>query len=104
MYGDNKTTDIFCGFSSAFLHYFMLVYFGWTAAEALNLYFSLVKVFEAKTISRYPLKAGLIVWCKSQQCNCVLCCEMSSLTHAVVPLVVVIISAGAGNEYYVNDV
>ena len=40
----------------------MLAYFGWTAAEALNLYFSLVKVFEAKSISHYTVKAGLIIW------------------------------------------
>ena len=63
-YGDAKAVDIACGFSSALLQYFMLAYFGWTAAEALNLYFSLVKVFEAKTISSYTLKAGLIVWRK----------------------------------------
>ena len=63
-YGDTKTIDIICGVSSALLQYFMLVYFGWTVAEALNLYFSLVKVFEVKIIRRYTLKAGLIVWRK----------------------------------------
>ena len=64
-YGDTRAVDIACGSSSALLQYFMLVYFGWTAAEALNLYFSLVKVFEAKTIRHYTLKAGLVVWRKS---------------------------------------
>ena len=64
-YGDTQTVDIICGISSALLQYFMLVYFGWTAAEALNLYFSLVKVFEAKTIRHYTLKVGLIIWSKS---------------------------------------
>ena len=66
-YGDAKEVDIACGFSSALLQYFTLAYFGWTAAEALNLYFSLVKLFEAKPINSYTLKAGLIVWRKKPQ-------------------------------------
>ena len=61
-YGDTYIVDIVCGINSAILHYFMLVYFGWTAAEALNLYFSLVKVFDAKAIRHYTIKAGLLVW------------------------------------------
>ena len=64
-YGDSEAVDIICGVSSALLQYFMLVYFSWTAAEALNLYFSLVKVFEARAITSYTLKAGLIAWSKS---------------------------------------
>ena len=63
-YGDTYTVDIVCGFSSAILHYFMLAYFGWTAAEAVNLYFTLVKVFEVKSVTHYTLKAGLLVWGK----------------------------------------
>lgn len=61
-YGDTYAVDITCAISSAILHYFMLVYFGWTAAEALNLYFSLVEVLEARSIRHYTLKAGLVVW------------------------------------------
>ena len=61
-YGDTYAVDIACAISSAILHYFMLVYFGWTAAEALNLYFSLVEVLEARSIRHYTLKAGLVVW------------------------------------------
>ena len=55
-----------CEINSALLHYFMLVYFGWTAAECINLYFKLVKVLgEVPFVSEhYVLKAGLIIWCK----------------------------------------
>ena len=52
-----------CGFISALLHYFMLVFFGWTAAEAVNLYIKLVIVL-GDTIENFVLKAALIVWCK----------------------------------------
>ena len=58
--------NVVCEINSALLHYFMLVYFGWTAAEAINLYVKLVKVMETIRFvsSHYVLKAGLIVWCK----------------------------------------
>ena len=56
--------NVVCEINSALLHYFMLVYFGWTAAEAINLYVKLVKVLGAVRFlsSHYVLKAGLIVW------------------------------------------
>ena len=52
-----------CGFFAALLQYFVLVFFGWTAAEAVHLYIKLVIVF-GKNIEHYALKASLIVWCK----------------------------------------
>jgi len=52
-----------CGLVSALFQYFMLVFFGWTAAEAVNLYYKLVRVL-GKPIEHYVLKAALIVWCK----------------------------------------
>ena len=61
-YGNTDAVDIVCGFNSALIHYFMLVYFGWTAAEALNLFIRSVVVFV--NIGKYTLKAGLVVWCK----------------------------------------
>ena len=98
----------------------MLVYFGWTAAEALNLYFSLVKVFEAKTIGSYALKAGLIVWREYIYRDLIQCHDVMPSKReldidiaginfrivylTVVPLGVVIISAGAGYKYYISDV
>ena len=58
--------NVVCEINSALLQYFMLVYFGWTAAEAINLYVKLVKVMETIHFvsSHYVLKAGLIVWRK----------------------------------------
>lgn len=53
-----------CAISAALVHYFMLTYFMWTAAEAVFLYIQLVKVLGNK-IKRFSLKAGLISWCKS---------------------------------------
>lgn len=61
--GHAAPVPVLCGISAAFLQYFMLVYFGWTAAEAVYLYRKLVKVLGAN-IARYVLKAALIVWCK----------------------------------------
>ena len=52
-----------CGISAALVHYFMLVYFMWTAAEAVFLYMKLVKVLGSK-VTWFPLKAGLVSWCK----------------------------------------
>ena len=47
---------IACEINSALLHYFMLVYFGWTAAEAINLYVKLVKVMERTFLACGSLK------------------------------------------------
>ena len=54
---------ILCGVSSALLHYFLLVFFGWTAVEAVWLYIKLVKVFGIQSItSKFTLKAGIPTW------------------------------------------
>ena len=59
---------VLCGFSAAFLHYFMLVFFSWTAVEAIWLYIKLVKVFGTQAVeSLYMVKAGVPAWGK--QCN-----------------------------------
>ena len=100
-YGETHIVDIACGINSAILHYFMLAYFGWTAAEALNLYFSLVKVFEAKSISHYTVKAGLIIWGMHNYAAIII---FLMLIITVIPLGIVAISAGAGHTFYVNDV
>ena len=57
---------VVCEINSAFLHYFMLVYFGWTSAECINLYLKLVKVWGGSDLvaRHYVLKAGAIIWCK----------------------------------------
>ena len=56
---------VLCGFSAAFLHYFMLVFFTWTAVEAIWLYIKLVKVFGTQSLeSHYIIKSGVPAWCK----------------------------------------
>ena len=55
------SVEVLCGLVSALFQYFMLVFFGWTAAEAVNLYYKLVHVL-GKPIEHYVLKAALIVW------------------------------------------
>ena len=52
-----------CGISAALLQYFLLVFFGWTAVEAIFLYRNLVQVLVSQ-IAKFVLKAGLIVWSK----------------------------------------
>ena len=59
----SKSVPALCGISAALVHYFMLVYFMWTAAEAVFLFFKLVKVLGSK-INRFTLKAGLVSWCE----------------------------------------
>eukprot|EP00731_Ephydatia_muelleri_P032625 Em0024g169a len=78
----SKSVPALCGISAALVHYFMLVYFMWTAAEAVFLFIKLVKVLGNK-INHFTLKAGLLSW--------------------LVPLGIVIISAGAGYRYYYNS-
>ena len=55
--------DVLCGIFSALLHYFMLVYFFWTAAGSILLYLELVKVFGTHT-TNYVLKAAVVSWSK----------------------------------------
>ena len=54
---------VLCGISAALLQYFLLVFFGWTAVEAVYLYRNLVQVLVSQ-VSQFVLKAGLIVWSK----------------------------------------
>ena len=53
-----------CGFFSALLHYFMLAYFFWTAAEALFLFFKLVRVLRG-SMNTYVYVAMAVCWGKS---------------------------------------
>ena len=54
---------VLCGISAALLQYFLLVFFGWTAVEAVYLYRNLVQVLVSE-IYQFVLKAGLIAWSK----------------------------------------
>ena len=54
--------NIFCGFLGALLYYFMLVYFMWTAIEAVDLYRKLVKVFYQG--GHFVLYGTIIAWGK----------------------------------------
>ena len=62
----NGLTTAGCGFFAAVLHYFLLAYFFFTAAEALFLYFKLVKVFMGQSffIRNYISIAMLLAWSK----------------------------------------
>ena len=60
--GTAQLSDVMCGIFSALLHYFMLVYFFWTAAELLLIYLEL-EVFEIDT-SHYALKAAIVSYSK----------------------------------------
>ena len=61
--GHVTSIPVLCGISSALLHYFLLVFFGWTAVEAVWLYLKLVKVFGIQSVaSKFTLKAGIPTW------------------------------------------
>ena len=63
--GHVTTTPALCGISSALLHYFLLVFFGWTAVEAVWLYLKLVKVLGMQSVtSNYTIKASIPTWGK----------------------------------------
>lgn len=67
VHGKNNTTEILCGINSALIQYFLLVYFGWTAAEALQLYYwKIRKGIETmgQHLGHHVLKLALVVWCK----------------------------------------
>jgi len=103
----------------------MLVFFGWTAAEAILLYVKLVVILGTQKIeSKFVLKAALATWCKSVSilvtyntfhhlgtqgfrayffyCGVSIVTILKCIIYAVVPLVIVAISAGAGHDYYIN--
>ena len=61
---NSAPVPVLCGISAAFLQYFMLVFFSWTAVEAFYLYQKLVKVLGVRKIPWLVLKIGLIVWGK----------------------------------------
>ncbi|XP_064387685.1 adhesion G-protein coupled receptor G6-like [Halichondria panicea] len=72
-----------CGFMSALLQYFFLVFFSWMAVEAVWLYLKLVVVTGSQSLtSKFMLKAGLSAW--------------------LLPFMIVVVSAGAGYQYYSN--
>ena len=52
---------IVCAVVGALLHYFMLVYFFWTAVESIDVYRKLVIVLGSK-INHYPIYGGLVAW------------------------------------------
>ena len=56
-----KSVPALCGISATLVHYFMLVYFMWTASEAVFLFFKLVKVF-GNNMNYFTLKVALISW------------------------------------------
>ena len=58
-----------CGLFSALLHYFMLTYFFWTAAEALFLFLKLVKV-QRGSMNAYVYVAMAICWGKPLYIMC----------------------------------
>ena len=60
--GHVTTVPVLCGFMAALLQYFMLVFFGWTAAGAVLLYRKTVTVFA--TGESFVWKAAIVVWCK----------------------------------------
>ena len=62
-----QVTDIppLCGISSALLHYFLLVFFAWTAVEAVWLYLKLVKIDGVEDIERrFFTVSSLLSWRK----------------------------------------
>ena len=61
--GHVTSVPALCGISAGLLHYFMLVFFSWTAVESVFLFMKLVKVM-GRGINRYTLKAGLLAWSK----------------------------------------
>ena len=53
------SVTVLCGMSSGLLQYFMLVFFAWTAVEAVHLYIKLVKVL-GTNINHFTLISGLL--------------------------------------------
>ena len=94
---------VLCGISSALLHYFLLVFFGWTAVEAVWLYLKLVKVFGIQSVtSKFTLKAGMPTWGKLKVLVIFHFIKFDQNFDSVVPLVMVILCAGAASKYYIN--
>lgn len=58
------TIATLCGVMSALLHYFFLVFFTWTAIEAVYIYMKFVRVF-SKSPSHFVAIAALVAWGRS---------------------------------------
>ena len=58
------TVPPLCGLVAALLQYFMLVFFGWTAVEALFLYQKLVRNVLGQISPHFVPIAAAVVWCK----------------------------------------
>ena len=101
--GHATSNEVACGIFSALLQYFFLVFFGWTSAESVYLFFTLVFVImSSKITDHYILKASLIVWCKCDQFVRIMCELLHRTISTVTPTVIVAISGGAGYEYYTS--
>ena len=94
-----------CGFSAAFLHYFMLVFFTWTAVEAIWLYIKLVKVFGTQSLeSHYIIKSGVPAWGELNSCYFdTAMVTIFNLPFVVLPLLIVALSVGPGYNYYISQ-
>lgn len=96
--GYATSISVMCGFSAAFLHYFMLVYFAWTAVEAIWLYYKLVIVFgRASFETHYIVKAGIPAWSKWQSLNS----SKHALLSCVLTLCYSCSSAGGDNMCWI---
>ena len=63
--GHATSNNVACGILSGLLHYFLIVFFGWTAAQAVYLFITVVYIMKVNTLThRYTFKAGIFVWCK----------------------------------------
>ena len=57
------TVPVLCGITSALLHYFMVVFFTWTAVETVWLYIKLVKIIGTQSLeNKFMIKAGIPAW------------------------------------------
>ena len=88
-----------CGLVAALFQYTLLVFFGWTAAEAVFLYHKLLVVL-GTTIDHYVLKAGAIIWRKLKIDYLMLIIFL--LYYTVAPLAITAISVGLSYQYYIN--
>ena len=64
MAGYVTTVPWLCGVVAALLQYFVLVFFGWTAVEAVFLYQKLVRDVLGQVSPRFVPIAAAIVWGK----------------------------------------
>ena len=96
--GDISPASLWSGRCSLPVHA-LLVFFGWTAAEAVFLYHKLVIVL-GTTIDHYVWKAGAIIWRKLKIDYLMLIIFL--LYYIVAPLAITAISVGLSYQYYIN--